>query len=206
KSKVSPMMHSFGDRWKDLHKASEKELFRRVDTGVKLEELRQIGERIAAAPPGFTLHPKIDRLLQDRAAMLRGERGVDWGLGEALAFGSLLCDGHMVRLAGQDSERGTFSHRHCIYHNVETGRKYNPFNFIQEKQADFEVVNSLLSEYAALGFELGQSFANPNKLTIWEAQFGDFVNSAQVIVDQFLTCSAFKWNRYSGLVLLLPHG
>ncbi len=206
KTKISPAMHAFGDRWQSLRKPTEKDYFKKSPTPVKLDELRRIGERIAAVPPGFTLHPKIEKLLQDRAAMLRGERGVDWSLAEALAFGSLLCQGHMVRLAGQDSERGTFSQRHCIFHDVETGRKYNAFNFIQEKQADFEVVNSLLSEYAALGFEFGQSLANPGKLTLWEAQFGDFVNSGQVIVDQFLTCSAAKWQRYSGLTLLLPHG
>src|SRR5262249_32609650 len=120
KSKISPMMHSFGDRWKDLHRASEKDIFKKVPTTVKIEELQRIGNRLAAVPPGFALHPKIEKLLQDRAAMLRGERGADWGMGEALAFGSLLCDGHLVRLAGQDSERGTFSHRHCIYHDIET--------------------------------------------------------------------------------------
>lgn len=206
KTKISPAMHAFGDRWGKMRKPSEKDYFKKAPTPVKIEELRRIGERIAAVPPGFTLHPKIEKLLQDRRAMLHGERGVDWSLAEALAFGSLVCQGNMIRLAGQDSERGTFSQRHCIFHDIETGRKYNAFNFIQEKQADFEVVNSLLSEYAALGYEFGQSLANPGKLTLWEAQFGDFVNSGQVIVDQFITCSAAKWQRFSGLILLLPHG
>ncbi|MCE9626139.1 MAG: 2-oxoglutarate dehydrogenase E1 component [Deltaproteobacteria bacterium] len=206
KNKISPMMHAFGDRWQSLRKATDKDIFKQFATGMKVEELRRIGERIESVPPGFTLHPKIEKLIHDRRDMLEGKRGVDWSMGEALAFGSLLCQGHMVRLAGQDSERGTFSQRHCIFHDIETGRKYNPFNFIQDEQKDFEVVNSLLSEYAAMGFEFGQSITNPGKLTIWEAQFGDFVNSAQVIVDQFVICSAAKWQRYSGLVLLLPHG
>ena len=206
KSKISPAMHSFGDRWNHLKKPTERDIFKKFVSGVSIEELRRIGEKIGQVPPGFILHPKIQKLVEDREAMLRGERGVDWSMGEALAFGSLLCQGRMVRLAGQDSERGTFSQRHCIFHDIENGRKYNPFNFIQEQQADFEVVNSLLSEYAAMGFEFGQSLANPMKLTMWEAQFGDFVNSAQVIVDQFISSSAAKWQRYSGLVLLLPHG
>ncbi|MGH7828762.1 MAG: 2-oxoglutarate dehydrogenase E1 component, partial [Candidatus Binatia bacterium] len=119
---------------------------------------------------------------------------------------SLLVEGHRVRLAGQDSERGTFSQRHSVYHDIETGDKYDPYNHLREGQAKFEVINSPLSEYAALGFEFGQSLANPDKLFLWEAQFGDFVNGAQIIVDQFITSSAFKWNRYSGVALLLPHG
>ncbi len=206
KAKASAAMHSFGDRWKDLHKPSDKELFKPFPTGILLPRLLEVGAKLLAIPPEFHLHPKGQKFLEDRANMLAGKRGVDWSMGEALAFATLLTEIHMVRLAGQDSERGTFSQRHAVFHDIVNGKKFNPFNHLQEEQADFEVVNSLLSEFAAMGFEFGQSLANPNKLTIWEAQFGDFVNGAQIIVDQFLTCSAFKWQRYSGLTLLLPHG
>jgi 2-oxoglutarate dehydrogenase E1 component len=206
KTKVSALMPSFGDRWKDLHRPTEKDLLRTASTGVPEAKLKQLGERLTQVPGDFHLHPKGEKFLEERQKMLAGERGIDWSFAEALAFATLLAEGRMVRLAGQDSERGTFSQRHSVFHDVVNGKKYNPFNNLQEGQADFEVVNSLLSEFAAMGFEFGQSLANPNKLTLWEAQFGDFVNGAQVIVDQFLTCSAFKWNRYSGLTLLLPHG
>ncbi len=203
---VSPMMHSFGDRWSSLHKVTEKNIFHPAKTGVKLDQLHSIGSQLMLTPKDFHLHPKVERLLADRREMLEGKRPVDWGLGESLAFSTLVFDGHPVRLAGQDSERGTFSHRHAVFHDVENGKKYNPYNHIFGAKADFEVVNSLLSEYAAMGFEYGQSVTNPKKLTIWEAQFGDFVNGAQIILDQFLACSAFKWQRFSGLTLFLPHG
>lgn len=138
--------------------------------------------------------------------MAEGKRGIDWSFAELLSFASILCEGYRIRLTGQDSERGTFSSRHAVLHDVETGEKWNPFNSLQEGQQECRIINSPLSEYASLGFEFGQSTANPHQLTLWEAQFGDFVNNAQVIVDQFITSSAFKWRRYSGLVLLLPHG
>ena len=138
--------------------------------------------------------------------MLSGEKGIDWGFAEALAFASLLQKNHPIRLSGQDCERGTFSHRHSVVSDIKNGQKYIPLNHLGEEQADYEVVNSLLSEYAVLGFEFGQSLANPHKLTIWEAQFGDFANGAQIIIDQFIVSSAQKWKRHSGLVMLLPHG
>jgi 2-oxoglutarate dehydrogenase E1 component len=205
-SKVTPGMHSFGDRWKGLHKISDSNVFQKVATGVKIDELVQIGRQLLIVPEGFHLHPKIQKFLNDRQDMLDEKREVDWSLGEAMAFGTLLHDGHAVRLAGQDSERGTFSHRHAVFHDIENGKNYTPLKHLKDAKEDFEIVNSPLSEYAALGFEFGQALANPNKLTLWEAQFGDFVNGAQIIIDQFLTSSVAKWQRYSGLTLLLPHG
>jgi len=138
--------------------------------------------------------------------MAGGTRPVDWAAGEALAFATLVAEGHPVRITGQDTERGTFSHRHAVLHDVENGRMYTPLQHISSDQAAFEIVNSPLSEAGVLGFEYGYSLENPSGLTIWEAQFGDFVNAAQVIVDQFLVSSEQKWRRLSGLTLLLPHG
>lgn len=206
KSKITNIMSAFGDRWKTLTKVTEKSIFQKAVTGVPIPKLKRIGEQLLELPPNFRLHPKLQRLLEDRRSMLEGLIPVDWSLAEALAYGSLMCEGFPVRVVGQDAERGTFSHRHSVFHDVENGLKYTPLNHVEERQGDFEIINSLLSEYGALGFEFGQSLANPNKLTIWEAQFGDFINGAQIIIDQFITCSAVKWQRYSGLVMLLPHG
>ncbi len=206
KTKVSPMMPSFSDRWQGLNRPSEADVFAPCNSEITSQQLEELGKGLLKVPEGFKLHPKVQRFLEERRAMVAGERGVDWSLGEALSFASLLKTGTRVRLAGQDSERGTFSQRHSVLHEVDTGRTYCSLNHLDGEQAEFEVVNSPLSEYAALGFEFGQSIANPHKLVLWEAQFGDFVNGAQIIVDQFLVSSAFKWNRYSGLVMLLPHG
>lgn len=203
---VSPKMHAFGDRWEKLAKPTEKNLFHRTPTGYSAEKLKKIGERLFEIPEGFQLHPKLKRNFEERRGMADGTRDADWSMAEALAFGSLMADGYSVRLAGQDSERGTFSQRHAVLHDFETGKKFTPLNQIKDVKADFEVVNSPLSEYAAMGFEFGHSLADPNKLTLWEAQYGDFVNGAQIMVDQFVTTSSFKWQRHSALVLLLPHG
>jgi 2-oxoglutarate dehydrogenase E1 component len=204
--KISPMMDAFGDKWKGLHKPSETNLFEKIPTAVKLEKLKEVGLKLMEIPADFHLHPKIEKVLEQRKEILTKEDNVDWSFAEALAFSTLLSEGHRVRLSGQDTERGTFSQRHSVYHDTQTGQKFNPYNHLAKKQVDFEVINSLLSEYGALGFEFGQSIAHPDKLVLWEAQFGDFINGAQIIVDQFLVSSAFKWNRFSGLVLLLPHG
>jgi 2-oxoglutarate dehydrogenase E1 component len=206
KIKVSPKMSSFGKRWEKMHKADEGELFKPVPTGVSTERLSAIGRQLTQIPGGFNLHPKLTRFNQDRLEMLEDKRGVDWSLGEAFAFGSLLTDGFAVRLSGQDVERGTFSHRQSVFYDGVTGARYVPLNHLEAIKTDYEPVNSLLSEYGVLGFEFGQSLANPNKLTIWEAQFGDFGNGAQIIFDQFVSSSAVKWQRFSGLVMLLPHG
>jgi 2-oxoglutarate dehydrogenase E1 component len=164
-----------------------------------------IGNAHANQPDGFSVHPKLAQLLQKRVEMSR-EGGIDWGFGELLAFGSLLVEGVKVRLSGQDARRGTFVQRHASFHDRLTGQEWMPLQYISEQQARFQVYNSLLSEYAVMGFEYGYSVEDPNSLTLWEAQFGDFVNGAQTVVDEFLSSAEQKWNQFSSLVLLLPHG
>ncbi|HZS35492.1 MAG TPA: 2-oxoglutarate dehydrogenase E1 component, partial [Polyangia bacterium] len=176
-----------------------------VDTSVPRETLTMLSEKITSLPEGFRAHPKIVRLLQQRAQMGRGDAGVDWGMGEALAFGSLINEGNIVRLTGQDSRRGTFSHRHSVVVDQRTEEEYLPLAHVREG-GGFRIYDSPLSEAAVLGFEFGYSLDYPDGLVMWEAQFGDFVNGAQVIIDQFITSSEDKWKRLSGLVLLLPHG
>ncbi|MFZ0603350.1 MAG: 2-oxoglutarate dehydrogenase E1 component [Roseiarcus sp.] len=179
---------------------------RRGKTGVNLDRLRAIGERITAAPEGFDIHKTILRFLDNRRAAIRAGEGIDWSTAEALAFGSLLDDGFPVRLSGQDSERGTFSQRHSVLVDQQNEARYIPLNHVRDGQARYEVINSLLSEEAVLGFEYGYSLAEPNALVLWEAQFGDFANGAQVVFDQFVSGGEKKWLRMSGLVCLLPHG
>ena len=179
---------------------------RRGQTGVKLDRLRLIGERITAAPEGFNIHKTILRFLDNRRAAIESGDGIDWSTAEALAFGSLLDDGFPVRLSGQDSERGTFSQRHSVLIDQQTEARYIPLNHIRDGQARYEVINSMLSEEAVLGFEYGYSLAEPNALVLWEAQFGDFANGAQVVFDQFISAGERKWLRMSGLVCMLPHG
>ncbi|MFC0284419.1 2-oxoglutarate dehydrogenase E1 component [Camelimonas abortus] len=179
---------------------------RRGHTGVAIETLKQIGERITQLPKDFTPHRTIVRFLENRRKAIESGEGIDWATAEALAFGSLLLEGHPVRLSGQDVERGTFSQRHSVIIDQETERRYKPLNNLGEGQARYEVVNSMLSEEAVLGFEYGYSLAEPNALVMWEAQFGDFANGAQVVVDQFISSGERKWLRMSGLVMLLPHG
>ena len=178
----------------------------RGKTGVELARLRLIGERITAAPEGFNVHKTILRFLDSRRAAITSGEGIDWSTAEALAFGSLLDDGFPVRLSGQDSERGTFSQRHSVLIDQQTEARYVPLNHIRDGQARCEVINSMLSEEAVLGFEYGYSLAEPNALVLWEAQFGDFANGAQVVFDQFISSGERKWLRMSGLVCLLPHG
>jgi len=177
-----------------------------VETGVPLERLREISDRMNHVPDGIQVHPKVKRLLDERLRMGRGERPLDWGMGEMLAYGSLLRDGVMVRLSGQDSCRGTFSHRHAMIVDVDTGTEYMLLGHLHPDQGECRIYDSPLSEAAVLGFEFGYSLDYPDGLVIWEAQFGDFANGAQVIIDQFLISSEDKWKRLSGLVLLLPHG
>jgi len=175
-------------------------------TGVPVERLAQVAERIGTAPAGFHVHAKLKRLLDKRSKAIAEGGGIDWAMGEALAFGTLLVEGTAVRLSGQDSCRGTFSHRHAVLVDQESGEEYFPLDNLSAPQARFECYDSLLSEAAVLGFEYGYSLADPATLTIWEAQFGDFVNGAQVIIDQFIISAHVKWQRMSGLVMLLPHG
>jgi multifunctional 2-oxoglutarate metabolism enzyme len=176
-----------------------------VETGVDREVLARISTAVTSAPEGFTIHPKLAKQLDKRAQMLDEDR-VDWAMGEAFAFGSLVLEGHPVRLAGQDSRRGTFSQRHSVLINYDTGEEHTPLAELSEDQARFMVYDSWLSEYAAMGFEYGYSVTRKDALTLWEAQFGDFVNGAQIIIDQFLVAAEDKWGQTSGLVLLLPHG
>jgi 2-oxoglutarate dehydrogenase E1 component len=174
-------------------------------TGVERDMLLEIVDRISQAPEGFPVHRNIERLLQQRREMVKAN-AIDWGLGEHLAFGTLLLEGTPVRITGQDVERGTFSHRHAVIINQNDNSKHTPLNHLRPGQAPLSIYNSLLSEYAVLGFEHGYSTARPNGLTIWEAQFGDFVNGAQIIIDQFIASGTTKWQRMSGVTLLLPHG
>jgi 2-oxoglutarate dehydrogenase E1 component len=174
-------------------------------TAVAREVVELIGDAHGNTPPGFTVHPKLQQLLAKRVEMSR-EGGIDWGFGELLALGSLVIDGVPVRLAGQDSRRGTFVQRHAVFHDRVNGQEWIPLRNLREGQAKFWIYDSLLSEYAAMGFEYGYSIENKEALVLWEAQFGDFVNGAQTIVDEFISSAEQKWNQQSGLVLLLPHG
>jgi 2-oxoglutarate dehydrogenase E1 component len=174
-------------------------------TAIAKETLELIGNAHANTPPGFSVHPKLQQLLAKRVEMSR-EGGIDWGFGELLSLGSLLIEGVPVRLAGQDSRRGTFVQRHAVFHDRVNGQEWMPLRNLSENQAKFWIYDSLLSEYAAMGFEYGYSIENKEALVLWEAQFGDFVNGAQTIVDEFISSAEQKWNQHSSLVLLLPHG
>ena len=177
-----------------------------VETAVPFETLEEIAAGVSRVPGYFNVHKKLQSILDARGKSVSGDTGIDWGMGEALAYGSLLLEGTPVRLSGQDSSRGTFSHRHAVLVDQDSGEEYAPLDHISSTQARFEVYDSLLSEAAVLGFEYGYSLADPSTLVLWEAQFGDFVNGAQVIIDQFITSAHVKWGRMSGLVMLLPHG
>ena len=193
-------------RWADIKAARDADDPRRGHTGVALATLKEIGAKITVIPQGFHLHRTLQRFLDNRRKAVEIGEGIDWSTAEALAFCSLLLEGRPVRLSGQDTERGTFSQRHSVLIDQENEDRYIPFNHLGERQARFEVINSMLSEEAVLGFEYGYSLAEPNALTLWEAQFGDFANGAQVVFDQFVSSGERKWLRMSGLVCLLPHG
>jgi len=175
-------------------------------TAVTREALQAVARALVEVPPGFSVHPKLKRILEQRARAVTQNEPMDWGTAEALALGTLLAEGIPVRMTGQDVERGTFGHRHAVLHDVENGAKYVSLAKLASGGARFQIANSLLSEAAVLGFEYGYSTVDPNRLAIWEAQFGDFANSAQVIIDQFIISGEKKWSRSSGLVMLLPHG
>ncbi len=193
-------------KWAGFKIADQEEDARRGVTGVDTGALKEIGRKITKVPDGFRVHRTIARFLENRAKAIEGGQGIDWATGEALAFCTLLEEGHHVRLSGQDSERGTFSQRHSVLIDQEDESRYTPFNHLGGDQGHYEVINSLLSEEAVLGFEYGYSLAEPNALAMWEAQFGDFANGAQVLFDQFISSGERKWLRMSGLVCLLPHG
>jgi 2-oxoglutarate dehydrogenase E1 component len=176
------------------------------DTGVDIARLKEVGLALAKVPENIKVNSKIVRQLEAKRKMMEEGKGLDWAMGEALAFGTLLREGNGVRLSGQDCGRGTFSHRHSVLVDQETEERYVPLNNLADEQKHYEVIDSSLSEFAILGFEYGYSIGRPNHLTLWEAQFGDFANGAQVIVDQFISSGEIKWLRMSGLVMLLPHG
>jgi 2-oxoglutarate dehydrogenase E1 component len=180
--------------------------FKPVETGVSYDTLRQITDKAAELPAGFNVHPKLAKLITGRQKIMEAKGTLDWAFAEMLAFGSLLWEDTPVRLSGQDSRRGTFSQRHAVLVDMKTEERYTPLDHLKDNQAEFCVYDSLLSEAAVLGFDYGYSLDEPHMLIMWEAQFGDFVNGAQVIIDQFIVSAESKWGRASGLVMLLPHG
>ena len=194
-----------GGQWSGFSKAP-KDTLRRGKTSEPTKSLQDIGRKITQVPKDFNLHPKLQKFNSSRLKAIQSGKGIDWAFAEALAFGSLLKEGFKVRLAGQDSGRGTFSQRHSVFYDQKTEDRYIPLNYVAKKQKQFEVIDSFLSEMGVLGFEYGYSLADPNALVIWEAQFGDFANGAQIIIDQFIAASERKWMQMSGLVMLLPHG
>ena len=198
-------VQSFGGFWEGLRRSQDKDFKKTFDTTTSSKILKTVGDKLTTVPEGFTIHPKLKKLLVHRKEMVEGKRPLDWGMAELLAYGSLIAEGNSVRLSGQDCIRGTFTHRHSCFFDVNTGERYNPLGELREEK-EFCVYNSPLSEMAVLGFEYGNSSSDPTYMTIWEAQFGDFANGAQIIIDQFLASGEQKWMRMSGLVMLLPHG
>jgi 2-oxoglutarate dehydrogenase E1 component len=176
------------------------------NTSLPFENLQALAKKLVKVPEGFTVQRQVQKIINDRAAMAAGELAVDWGFAETLAYASILTSGNKVRITGQDVGRGTFSHRHAVLHDQKTGETYVPLQALQKNQSRFSIYDSLLSEEAVLAFEYGYATTYPNALVIWEAQFGDFANSAQVVIDQFITSGEHKWSRLCGLVMLLPHG
>jgi 2-oxoglutarate dehydrogenase E1 component len=190
----------------DWSKYSQVDWTERVQTGVELRRLRSLGERIVSYPEGFKLQPRVAQVIANRKKMIAGEMPLDWGCAETLAYAGLLQDGFSVRICGQDSGRGTFFHRHAVLHDQESGQTWIPLQHVLERQPRVQVIDSVLSEEAVMGFEYGYSTTEPNALVIWEGQFGDFANGAQVIIDQFISSGEAKWGRLCGLALFLPHG
>jgi 2-oxoglutarate dehydrogenase E1 component len=191
--------------WSHIRKAEEKDFEKSPDTAIEKELFVELAKKITDLPEGFQPFRKMARIFDDRKAMIDKD-AFDWAMGELMAYASLLNEGHPVRMSGQDCERGTFSHRHAVVKKEDSEEEYIPLSHVSPEQATFEIYNSLLSEYAVLGFEYGYAMSNPDGLTIWEAQFGDFCNVAQVIIDQYISSGETKWKRFNGLTLLLPHG
>jgi 2-oxoglutarate dehydrogenase E1 component len=203
KADITPFL---GSLWNGLNKSVPSDFNRSPDTGVSMEILTEIGNKLTSLPQGINFFRKIVKLQDDRRAMLQPNGALDWAMGELLAYGTLLKEGHPVRLSGQDVQRGTFSHRHSVFTIEDSEEKYTPLANIDSTQAQFTVYNSLLSEYGVLGFDYGYAFGTPNGLTIWEAQFGDFNNGAQIVIDQYISSAEDKWKVMNGLVMYLPHG
>lgn len=202
----SPVTSFIKDLWEGFHAATDKDFEQSPDTSVKKDHFLKLAELITNIPKDFKAFSKVEKLFTDRKNMIKNDN-YDWAMGELMAYATLASEGHAVRMSGQDCERGTFSHRHAIIKQEDTDLSYNIFdNLGEEKKATVEFYNSLLSEYAVLGFEYGYSMTTPNDLILWEAQFGDFANGAQIIIDQYISSAETKWKTYSGLTLLLPHG
>ena len=192
--------------WKSLRKATEEDFNQSPSTAISEADFRKLFGGLMKWPQDFKPLRKVEKILQDKVKLFESEQKIDWATGELLAYASLLTEGKDVRMSGQDVKRGTFSHRHAVIYDEQTNKEYNRLNNFQENQGQFRIYNSLLSEYAVLGFEYGYALATPNSLVIWEAQFGDFANGAQIIIDQFIVSAETKWLRMNGVVLLLPHG
>jgi 2-oxoglutarate dehydrogenase E1 component len=192
--------------WQSLRKATPEDFDASPVTAIKEEELKKLFDGLMRWPEDFKPLRKVEKLLQDKIKLYNDEQKIDWATAELLSYASLLTEGKDVRMSGQDVKRGTFSHRHAVLFDENDNKEYNRLNKLSEQQAPFRIYNSLLSEYAVLGFEYGYSMANPNALVIWEAQFGDFVNGAQIMIDQYIAAAETKWQRMNGVVLLLPHG
>jgi 2-oxoglutarate dehydrogenase E1 component len=191
--------------WAHIRRAKPEDFDSSPKTQITMKKFKEIAKNITSIPEDFDAFKKVKKLMDGRAQMMEDD-AFDWAMGELMAYATLLDEGHPVRMSGQDCERGTFSHRHAILRSQNSENEYIPLNHVSEKQARFEIYNSLLSEFAVLGFEYGYALSNPDGLTLWEAQFGDFANGAQVIIDQYLAAGETKWQRYNGMVLLLPHG
>ncbi|RMG65568.1 MAG: 2-oxoglutarate dehydrogenase E1 component, partial [Calditrichaeota bacterium] len=204
--KVKPKLSSFEKDWKGFRRPKHSDFVNTPATAVKEERFLEIGRKAFTIPPEVKVFDKIRRLYDQRLKRLVEKGELDWGMAELMAYATLVVEGYPVRMSGQDCERGTFAHRHAVLLVEETEEKYIPLKHLDPNQASFEIYNSLLSEYGVMGFEFGYAWANPRGLTIWEAQFGDFANGAQIIIDQFLSSSEVKWERMNGLVLFLPHG
>ncbi|MBS1729618.1 MAG: 2-oxoglutarate dehydrogenase E1 component [Bacteroidetes bacterium] len=192
--------------WKSLGKATESDFDKSPETAITKEQFKKIFDALMSWPENFTPLRKVQRIIQDKIKLYQSENKVDWATAELMAYGSLLLDGKNVRMSGQDVRRGTFSHRHAILRDEQNGTSYNRLSALEKEDVKFRIYNSLLSEYGVLGFEYGYALANPDSLVIWEAQFGDFCNGAQTIIDQFIASGEQKWNRMNGITLLLPHG
>ena len=207
--KQNPLPYTFQKPelwWKSLRRATENDFEQSPVTAISKASFTLLFEGLMKYPAGFKPLKKVEKLLSDKIKLYADEQKIDWATGELMAYGSLLIDGNDVRMSGQDVQRGTFSHRHCVIHDENTNKAYNRLNHFTETQAPMRIYNSLLSEYAVLGFEYGYAMANPHALVIWEAQFGDFCNGAQTMIDQFIAAGETKWQRMNSVVMLLPHG
>jgi 2-oxoglutarate dehydrogenase E1 component len=207
--KQNPLPYSFQkpeEWWQQLRRATTDDFKTSPITAISAEQVKTLFDGLMKWPEGFKPLKKVEKLLADKIKLFADNQKIDWATAELMAYGSLLMDGKDVRMSGQDVKRGTFSHRHAVIYDENTNEGHNRLNHFTETQSPFRIYNSLLSEYAVLGFEYGYSMANPNALVLWEAQFGDFVNGCQIIIDQFIAAAETKWQRMNGVTLLLPHG